>query len=480
MKGQRVEAAHAGDRVTIQIPGKIRPGDRVFKTLDAGLMNRARSSFINVKEGRRVPVKGEVKVTLGQPLVIIITDDEGNRGEGRTGFLAEEARKRPLTEETIRGQVDRLGNTPFTLQEFSCTIEGELMVPVSEINEARRQAVEQLEEQRLSKYRSQPLDRNRWLKKRQQLEGEAGKIAPKGDGKAGPLLTVAVSDLATVEAAAQNGAQVIYFGGESFRSKDSIKPEIITKAISACRKNGVQLVLSTPRILQDDELKSYIPWLTEVTGLPLDGLLIGNLGLLGLAEKYDLPIYGDYSLNIFNRQSGLVLREMGINRWTLSPELTLDQVDQIARLGGGEAIVHGSQTMMVSEYCAPGAILGQREREGACNSPCGKGRFGLKDRMNFIFPVETDQYCHMHIFNPKELCMIDDLPILAGQGLTALRLELKRSEPRYVSRVVRAYRQELDMIKKKGPGYKVPSGIKGELEALSPAGFTKGHYYRGV
>ncbi|MDA8234483.1 MAG: U32 family peptidase, partial [Clostridia bacterium] len=176
----------------------------------------------------------------------------------------------------------------------------------------------------------------------------------------------------------------------------------------------------------------------------------------------------------------LALRKMGINRWTLSPELTLEQVGLMARLGGGEAIVHGSLTMMVSEYCAPGAILGRREREQACGKPCHKGRFGLKDRMNFVFPVETDQYCHMHVFNPKELCLIDELPVLADQGLAALRLELKRSDARYVSRVVKAYRQELDMIKKKGPRYQVPAGIREELEALSPAGFTKGHYYRGV
>nr|MDA8234425.1 U32 family peptidase [Clostridia bacterium] len=186
VQGRRVEGARAGERVAIQIPGKMRPGDRVFKTLDAGLMNRARSTFINVKEGRRVPVRAEVKVSLGQPLLITMTDEDGNKGEGRTGFLAEAARKRPLTEETVRGQVDRLGNTPFTLQEFSCTIEGELMVPVSEINEARRQAVEQLEEQRLSKYRPQPVDRNSWQQSWRQLEAEsAEKVANQG-----PILTV--------------------------------------------------------------------------------------------------------------------------------------------------------------------------------------------------------------------------------------------------------------------------------------------------
>jgi len=483
VNGRQVEVARAGKKVTIPIPGKVRQGDRVFKTLDAALMNRARSTFINVKEGRRVPVKVEVRVAMGQPLTITVSDQDGNRGEGRTVFLAEAALRRPLTEETIRSQVNRLGNTPFTLQEFSCTIEGELMVPVSEINEARRQAVEQLEQQRLSRFRQQPMYPGLWQRDlelvQQELKVQEGN--PGVGRKAELLLTVAVSDLASVESAAGKGAQVIYFGGESFRSKEPIKTDTIVQALDVCHRWGAELVLSTPRILQDDELEAYLPWLEKVARLPVNGLLIGNLGLLKIAiDNFKLPIYGDYGLNIFNNSTVLALRELGVKRWTLSPELTLEQVGQLAALADGEAIVHGSLTMMVSEYCAPGAILGGRERQQACQAPCRKGSFGLRDRMNFVFPVETDQYCHMHVFNPKELCLIDDLPVLAGLGLKAVRLELKRSEARYVSRVVGAYRQELAKIKKNGPGYQVPAGIREQLENMSPAGFTKGHYYRGV
>ena len=63
-----------------------------------------------------------------------------------------QALKRPLTEETIKKQIDRMGTTVFALRKLTCNIIGEVMVPMSEINEARRKAVEELEKARMIKF----------------------------------------------------------------------------------------------------------------------------------------------------------------------------------------------------------------------------------------------------------------------------------------------------------------------------------------
>ena len=45
LEGRPVEYAPAGATVQLEIPGRVFPGDRVFKTHDARLMERARSSY---------------------------------------------------------------------------------------------------------------------------------------------------------------------------------------------------------------------------------------------------------------------------------------------------------------------------------------------------------------------------------------------------------------------------------------------------
>ena len=54
------------------------------------------------------------------------------------------AEKRPLTEETLRGQLGRLGETPFELGTLDNRLEGQVIVPVSELNRLRCELVDKM------------------------------------------------------------------------------------------------------------------------------------------------------------------------------------------------------------------------------------------------------------------------------------------------------------------------------------------------
>lgn len=62
------------------------------------------------------------------------------------GPLVQEAMKQPMQEDTVRKQLEKFGNTCFSLQELSIEIEGSVFMPLKELNELRRSAVVQLEE----------------------------------------------------------------------------------------------------------------------------------------------------------------------------------------------------------------------------------------------------------------------------------------------------------------------------------------------
>src|SRR5690606_25973793 len=61
---------------------------------------------------------------------------------------AEKALNRPLSEKVLQDQIGRLGNTPFVLAELHADLAGDLMVPMSRLNDMRRRAVEELLELR--------------------------------------------------------------------------------------------------------------------------------------------------------------------------------------------------------------------------------------------------------------------------------------------------------------------------------------------
>ena len=96
-------------------------------------MEKAKERYKSGAPIRRIGLKAEVWVSEGQPLKIAFRDADGYEASAVTDFVAETALKRPLSEEVIRKQVDRLGSSIFALQELVCHIEGAVMVPMSEM-----------------------------------------------------------------------------------------------------------------------------------------------------------------------------------------------------------------------------------------------------------------------------------------------------------------------------------------------------------
>ncbi len=471
-----VESAGPGQQVWLELPGPVSPGDRIFKTHDEKLVSRARLSYQEGKGGRRIPLDFFLAGRLGEPLRLSCLDADGNRGEGVTGAALEEAVKRPLTREYLVQQLDRLGNTPFALNNVELHLRGNLIVPVKEINEARRQAVEQVMAVRQGSSRVE-LTRKEVQRRFERIIGAGGHAV-----KRECLLAVSVGDMSALERAAGAGADIIHFGGDRFRSKPGIGREELARGIDYCRTRGVIPVIRLPRLVHEHRLQYLAGYLEKAMQAGAESVQVADLGSLAVVRDYPgLTVYGDYTLNAFNDPALLALESQGVKLAALSPELSLAQLEalKLRRSHAFELVVHGALPLMISEYCAVGSLLGGGKPEG-CTRPCQRKTFGLKDRMNFVFPVETDQECRMHIFNVKELNLIEHLAQILRLGPAAVRLELKREDPGYVAAVTKIYRREIDYFLTHPAGYEPQPENVAALMGLRPGGFTKGHYFRGV
>lgn len=463
-KGRAVEEGQAGDTVSFAIPSAVRDHDRVFKVYDARLMERAKETYASGAPVRRIPVAIEVRAAIGEPLTVTLCDAEGHRGEGRTDFIGEPARKRPLSEETVRKQVSRLGTSVYEMKSLHCDIAGEVMVPMSEINEARRKAVEALDALRLKEIEA------REHRPEPKFTDRIARPTPK---KAHFL--VAVDTLGKAEAALAAGADGILFGGESYEHR-VIAPEEYERAWQMAREAGARIDFNTPRIVHDGQQKHVERLLDAFAAFPPDAVHVHNIAMLALVRRLtDFAIHADYSLISYNKQTLAFLKDYGASGATLSPELTAKEIRQLAKESPLPltCIVHGRLELMVSNYCVTGSFLGGCG-EGPCTQPCTRGHFALKDRKDALFPLAMDQFCHMHVLNSKVLSMMPHAMKFRAAGIETMQIEAKAMGEKEIAAIVKAYRKAMAFPEE--PDEAQLSWIH-EQEGKD---ITRGHYFRGV
>lgn len=464
-KGRSCPTAKTGEEVTLPLDAPVKPHDRVFKVFDAHLMEKARSFFRTGAPVRRVPVAAHVRVRLGEPLSIALHDRDGFAAQAKTEFRAESAKKRPLDAATVEKQLRRIGTTIFSLREVSLDIEDGVMVPVSEINEARRKAFAALQEERMAHYRRAALPAFR-------CEEAPARARGKGEAR----IAAATDTLAGVREALRSGADEIVFGGDSYHHR-AIPLRDYAEAAQLARGAGCAIVFNTPRLVLRRDMTAWRKLVEGFVRLSPDAVSVHNFGTLRVVREAGLKFYTDASLPVINCRALAELAEMGASRAVLSPELTLEQAGALAVRAPFpvECIVEGNLELMVSEYCALGSFLGDAA-SGSCSMPCckGKTRYALLDRKDMKFPLVFDQSCHMHVLNGKRLSMLLHAMEFAPRGISFLRIDGRFMEAAELGRRVRLYKE---WSRFSGTLIKEQEEYLKELEGKD---VTRGHYFRGV
>jgi len=465
--GNNVAEAHSGEIMEIKLEGRVFSNDRVFKTHDEKLLTEAQQS-IRADAGSRIAVDAQVHIAAGQALQLALIDRNGNRVEVETKNLAQAADQHPLNEEILRQKIGRLGNTPFELRNLNITGDKDLLVPFSDINDARRRAVEVLMQKILQGKQTDPIDTEvYWTEKNRYL------VPPStGEMMQQPMLTVIVSGIEQVEPALQNGADLVYWDMAELGARRHMGKSQINELLQQNQANADRIIPVLPRINKPGDSYSY-RGLIEGS---FDSAMIASWADLEWAMQSGLNIQADYSLNIFNRYTLRYLSQLGVSRTCLTPELNMEQLANFGDLHRAELIIHGDLILMQSQYCLLGGMLGGSHKK--CSAPCASQHYYIKDSKGYEFPVETDADCRLYIFNSRTLCMIEDLPQIIALEPASLRIEARSLRTEHLGATIRLYRQALDELLKGSKPHL--SLYKQELSTINNASFTKGHYYRGV
>ena len=467
-QGQMCQAAVAKETVEIPLragqwqPQHVKVGDRVFKTSDVQLNQTAQASFSPKDD---LPVRMHLIAQIGQPLQLHLTYQKIEIMV-TSDFVVPKAEKHAATWETVQKQLARLGGTSFYLAELTVDLSADAMLPASVLNGIRRQALAQLEEKLLKPYQ------------RKNLVCQLPALPKEREKKTTPKLAVLVDSAAAALAAFAGGADLIEWNAWRWQGQAAEPKETITKLFAA----GVPVQMVLPVIAKEAELPYWQIQLRQYQDWGVQGLVLGHLWGLQLAEKMDWQgaLAGDLALNTWNSYAVDFWRQQGLERVALSLELDFPKIQKLKKSGLAlESQVFGNLQMMISEHCVPGAVCGGRTAAVSCSHPCQKQQhWQLKDEKGFVFLLAMDQFCRLHVYNGHILCLLEDLTKLQAAGVAVFRLDCSFLQPQQVQQITAIFRQA---CQKSRQGLAMDwSKEKTKLQQIIKRPFTKGHYYRGV
>ncbi len=436
---------------------KVRAGDKLWKTSDPALEKELRATFAGEVPRFQRPVAMEVHGRAGSLLTLIVRDEEGHVAKVDSTAPIAVAERQPLTTERLHDQLGRLGGTPFELGTLNNHLEGAVIVPVSELNRLRREAVAELERQRALP-KAWKLD-SRFTK--DDLRVEAGSSASPSRDTA--ELVVLVRSLPQLEAALRCGVNTLYCEFEDPKKyREAVR---MAHESFGCAGPQKTIWVAPPRICKPGE-----EWmLKQVRSSDADGYLVRNHDHLRFFA--DDRRIGDFSLNVANALTADYFKNrFGLERLTASYDLNATQLEALLQAAPPEwfeVTIHQHMPMFHMEHCVFCAFLSKGTDFTNCGRPCDKHEVRLRDRVGAEHILKADVGCRNTVFNARAQTGAEHVERLLTLGVRRFRLEFVSESVEEVAATIAKYRQLLR-------GEITGSQVWRELKLLSQLGVTRG------
>ena len=438
---------YKGETIELDFVGEARKGQIVFKTSDSELMDRVQATFTQDKEFVKNIIDAKITIKLGQKPILTLKDRHSNEATIEGDKIVEEAMKVALSKEKVETQLRKLGNTPYELDLLEIELDDNVSLPISLLNQMRRDCIELLDKERVSiknrKYKNKivkykPVQYNR--NKQQEI-------------------SVKVKNLEQLESALECGVDRIYYEDTN----------TIDKGMSLAMKYNKKVIYSAPRIIRNKEYNH----LAKANNAGVESVQVGNYGSIDYFKDKKLNI--DYYLNAFNSETINYYKEIGADTLCISQELNINEIKETIKYTdiNIESVVYGYTPLMITEYCPMGVIVRDCKKDKRV-AKCKESIYALRNSKGDEFRVSQDIFCRSTIYNSNVTCMLDNLYELREIGINVLRLDFTLEDKETVKEVIEAYQEVLSN------DYKLGTKATKLYNKLDEKGTTAGHYYKGV
>lgn len=235
----------------------------------------------------------------------------------------------------------------------------------------------------------------------------------------------------------------------------------------AARIGTTHLRMALPVIMRRWEQSAFQKTIRRLAGAGWCRWQVANLGAWGLFRSavagwqgIELDISADWPMYVLNHVTAEQLLTLGATRLTLSPEDDSENMRSLVAVLGDKAvvIVYQDTPLMISEACV--LPLVGCDRRGTCRAgePILTSSFGEKVRV-------INRHCRMMVINEKPFCLAPHIPALVSAGARILRADF----------MYRAYTgEQMRTIWRRLRAWQVYPELRGTIPGTHAGNFERG------
>ena len=434
---------------------RIRPGDLVWRSSDSEVTQAARPFTEAAGPVHRQKV--QVRVTAHAGSSLLAEWSLAGKPDSSVSVSSAEAlvtaQNRALSIELLREQFSRLGNTAYELADVSLDVQGSPFIPVSFLNQMRREAVEKLQAMQIGPRRTFVHDALAVL--------AAAHVEP-------PLPGIStVAELHLLVRTPEQLDAAIELSPASI-TLDYLDLYGLRPSIERVKAAGIAARVASPRVLKPGESRI----LNFLLSLECR-ILVRSTGILHALGKEKHPVLiGDFSLNAANSLSAAEYLKL-VSRLTPTHDLNAAQVADLARDTGAEnleAVAYQHLPVFHTEHCVFCRFLSDGTSYKDCGRPCEKHRVELRDHTGRSHPVMADVGCRNTVFGAEAQEASGHLDLWRAAGIRHFRLEFVHESADQVREITCLFRRAL-------AGEIGAAQLNRELKSIAPEGTTQGSLF---
>lgn len=409
---------------------------KVNRTYSKKLYEKVDEKLENYDYKRELDI--DLRIKIGErPLIKVKSGDLSANFE--LDRVVEVAKKSGLDKERVIENISKTGDSIFRVKNIDLDLDDNAFLPISAINELRREAIKILEDKILNC----SIDR---FEIENNLENK--KFEKQNKDKKGKI-KVFFNKFKDLENSTLKDIDEIII-----RGKD------LEKFNKKFKSREVSIYLDKFYSYYElEKLREYI-----LKNQNVRGIWINNLSEYYIFKDDGLEINGDIGINVFNRLTSDFFRDLGLKSITLSPELNSSQIQKIVNKNDTELnlISYGRLPVMTMKHC-PFSIIKNCKDEKSCPT-CRYKNYLLRDEKNVDFEV-LRQNTFTEIFNSYPILLDGYVNRILDNKVNLLILADEFTDD--VVKLYKNYKEEdFKNIKKK---------LEDKYQQV-----TKGHINRGI
>ncbi|OBZ10526.1 peptidase U32 [Bacillus sp. FJAT-27264] len=236
-----------------------------------------------------------------------------------------------------------------------------------------------------------------------------------------PELAVRVNNMEQARMVLAQGVDILHLPGDVFEPDRPFTKRDIQEL--GALKGDTKIYLGMPRMMTELHFDQY-DQLLNGERLPIDGLLVTNLGAIRRYKTTGYSMIGDSNLNVYNHLSAGFYAGYGLEKLTVSPEMTLEHFTTFAARCEQplEVVVHGTPALMYMDHDLYENTEVMEPIAQEDNLYVSNEVLVLKTDKGEN-PVYRDQHGRCHLLFAKELCYLPMLQEMSGLGIASFRIE---------------------------------------------------------